>query len=201
MSLSGPCAGSAKRRKMRNPFLSGLAGRSFLPSGSWRLSHKLPKVFHGASRGHVYPSICHELHLYALATELWTIVFDVERRWWSVTQRGISTSPPVPRRKPVAEMARISLYPTRPRRAKLRGQALTWFRAEVSATAKAADRGTPEANKSLLGTVQGWQETPDFAGVRDTKALAKLPESERRSWLALWADVEVLEKRLRSGPS
>ena len=40
-----------------------------------------------------------------------------------------------------------------------------------------------------------WQEDPDFAGVRDTAAVAKLPEAERAAWQTLWADVAELIKR------
>jgi hypothetical protein len=32
---------------------------------------------------------------------------------------------------------------------------------------------------------------PDFAGVRDREALARLPERERQAWQQLWADVRA----------
>jgi hypothetical protein len=40
-----------------------------------------------------------------------------------------------------------------------------------------------------------WKGDPDLAGVRDTHALAKLPEAERAAWRALWSDAEGHLKR------
>jgi hypothetical protein len=37
--------------------------------------------------------------------------------------------------------------------------------------------------------MQHWLDDSDFAGVRGEAALAKLPETERRAWQKLWADV------------
>ena len=87
--------------------------------------------------------------------------------------------------------------PNEAERIKLRGQALAWFR-RGRFHSEVPRRRFAEASKELLGTVQGWQQTPDLAGVRDPEELAKLPEAERRSWQALWAEVETLEKRLRA---
>jgi hypothetical protein len=159
------------------------------------MGSKLPKVFRGASSS-VYPSVCHERRLYALATELWYIAFEVEpalrERCWYLDYAARSAA------LAGCGEGKDHPLPNGAERAKLRGQALTWFRAEVSATARALDAGAPEVSKDLLRTVDGWRETPDLAGIRDPEALAKLPEAERRSWQALWAEVEALEKRLRA---
>jgi hypothetical protein len=40
---------------------------------------------------------------------------------------------------------------------------------------------------------------PDFAGVRGTEALAKLPEAERADWTKLWQDVAALGKQAAEG--
>jgi hypothetical protein len=34
-----------------------------------------------------------------------------------------------------------------------------------------------------------WQSESDFGSVRDSNALGRLPEAERRDWQRLWADV------------
>jgi hypothetical protein len=44
-------------------------------------------------------------------------------------------------------------------------------------------------------TLEYWKSPPDFAGVRDPDALARLPEDERKSWRALWTDVEAMLKQ------
>jgi hypothetical protein len=40
-----------------------------------------------------------------------------------------------------------------------------------------------------------WQRDPDFAGVRDAAALARLPEAERQKWQQFWQEVEALKRR------
>ena len=40
-----------------------------------------------------------------------------------------------------------------------------------------------------MGALGHWLDDSDFAGVRGPKALAKLPEAERRPWQKLWEDV------------
>jgi hypothetical protein len=43
------------------------------------------------------------------------------------------------------------------------------------------------------------QQDADFAGVRGTEALAKLPEAERAEWTKLWQDVAALGKQAAEG--
>jgi hypothetical protein len=43
--------------------------------------------------------------------------------------------------------------------------------------------------------LQHWKEDSDLAGVRDTTALAKLPEAERGEWQKLCADVDATLKK------
>jgi len=44
-------------------------------------------------------------------------------------------------------------------------------------------------------------ENPDLSGVRGRKALAMLPESERRLWQTLWDDVADSEARAWRKPT
>ena len=84
-------------------------------------------------------------------------------------------------------------------RARLRGQALDWLKAERAAWAKVLDAGDPQARPLVQQTLQHWQADPDLAGVRDADALAKLPEAERAAWRSLWAEVDALLARARGG--
>jgi tetratricopeptide (TPR) repeat protein/tRNA A-37 threonylcarbamoyl transferase component Bud32 len=83
-------------------------------------------------------------------------------------------------------------------KARLRGQALTWLKADLAmrgkqfTSEKAPDRQA--AQKMLLH----WQKDPDLAGVRDPKALARVPETERKEWAKLWGEVAALLKE--AGP-
>jgi hypothetical protein len=77
-------------------------------------------------------------------------------------------------------------------RARLRGQALSWLRADLAAWAKVADRAL------VRRILAHWQQDPDLAGVRDRQALAALPAEERAEWDKLWAEVADLLRRLDS---
>jgi hypothetical protein len=46
-----------------------------------------------------------------------------------------------------------------------------------------------------------WRADPDLAGVRDAEALAKLTESERKAWQAIWADVDDRLGSIKTGRS
>jgi serine/threonine-protein kinase len=82
-------------------------------------------------------------------------------------------------------------------KAKLRRQALGWLRADLAAYAKQLE----DKSQSVLvrQRLQHWQQDADFRGVRDPDALAKLPEAERQSWRALWAEVEALLRKAGPG--
>jgi tetratricopeptide (TPR) repeat protein len=73
--------------------------------------------------------------------------------------------------------------------ARLRRQALDWLRADVQAWRKVLDRNQANAAAAVQRQMRHWLEDADFAGVRGPDALARLPETERPEWLALWADV------------
>jgi serine/threonine-protein kinase len=75
-----------------------------------------------------------------------------------------------------------------PEKSQLRRHALTWLRAELTGLA-AQLNSDPKQTTHVQHKLQWWQTDPDLAGVRDTKALAQLPEGERTDWQKLWADV------------
>jgi serine/threonine-protein kinase len=77
-------------------------------------------------------------------------------------------------------------------RARLRGQALDWLRADLTMWAKQAASEKPNERELVQKILKHWQSVADLAGVRDPEALAKLPEAERDAWGKLWADVEAL---------
>jgi tetratricopeptide (TPR) repeat protein len=73
-------------------------------------------------------------------------------------------------------------------RAHWRRQALDWLRAEVAARGEQARGGQAALARQAL---QGWLDDPSASGVRDDKAVAKLPAQERADWRKLWADVRT----------
>jgi serine/threonine-protein kinase len=74
-------------------------------------------------------------------------------------------------------------------RVRLRRYALDWLRADLMAWAKTTD------SVLVQKKLRQWQYDASLAGVRDEKALAKLPEVERQGWRQLWSDVaDLLQK-------
>ena len=73
----------------------------------------------------------------------------------------------------------------------MRKHALTWLRGELTDLA-AKLKANPKQAADVQHKLQWWQNDPDLAGVRDTKALVQLPEGERKDWQTLWADAARL---------
>src|SRR5262249_7761909 len=82
-------------------------------------------------------------------------------------------------------------------RARLRQQAFDWLRADLTAWTRVVEQGPATALPVVERSLRHWQQNPDLAGLRDVLAVAKLPAAERDGWMNLWADVEVLLKRLK----
>jgi eukaryotic-like serine/threonine-protein kinase len=81
-----------------------------------------------------------------------------------------------------------------PERARWRAQALAWLRADLAAWAVVADEDSA-ARRRAWRTLTEWRTGPDLAGLREPRALGKLPAEERREWLALWQEVEAVLNR------
>jgi tetratricopeptide (TPR) repeat protein len=73
-------------------------------------------------------------------------------------------------------------------RARLRNQALDWLRADLDAWNEQMKK-EPEKTRTVVRQMQHWQKDTDFARVRGSEALAKLPEAERTAWEKPWSDV------------
>jgi tetratricopeptide (TPR) repeat protein len=107
-------------------------------------------------------------------------------------------------------------------KAKLRQQALDWLRADLrlltktvadfQAETKKASQPPASPLQKLIGQVratdladllrvsdrlQDWLNNPALAGLRDPKALARLPAAEQWSWQQTWSDVQSLQAQIR----
>jgi hypothetical protein len=82
-------------------------------------------------------------------------------------------------------------------RAGWRKQARDWLRADLAHWASHLAQKTPAARARVRYSMNHWQSDLDLAGLRDPKALAKLPEAERKECQQLWADVKALLQRAR----
>ena len=81
---------------------------------------------------------------------------------------------------------------THKQRAGLRKHALQWRRADLAAWDKLLDKDGDKARPVVQGTLTHWKQDTDLTGVRDPKALEKLPPDERDAWQKLWQDVDAL---------
>jgi tetratricopeptide (TPR) repeat protein len=82
-------------------------------------------------------------------------------------------------------------------RARLRGQALDWLRADLIALTWTLADGPVGVGRTVADRLGHWERDADLAAVRGD-ALGKLPETERAAWRKLWADVGDVLTRAES---
>ncbi len=84
-------------------------------------------------------------------------------------------------------------------RARLRGQALEWLRADLEAWARLVEAGQPGARAEARRTLEDWHTNPDLAVGRE--GAEGLPADERDGWRRLWCEVGRLLARCEAaGP-
>ena len=76
-------------------------------------------------------------------------------------------------------------------KAKLRRQAFDWLKAELSGWTELALSGPPQDRPAVAQALAHWRQDSDLTGIREEKALARLPEAEQKEWRALWAEIEA----------
>jgi hypothetical protein len=73
---------------------------------------------------------------------------------------------------------------------RLTGLAMKWLRADLAQmTAQAKE---PKRQRQVGEWLTHWKKDADLAPVRDTAALAAMPTADRKTWQALWRDVDAL---------
>jgi tetratricopeptide (TPR) repeat protein len=77
-------------------------------------------------------------------------------------------------------------------KARLRGQALAWLKADLALRTKQTQSARSQDRIAAQGALRYWQQDTDLASVRDSASVAKLPQAERAEWEKLWADVAAL---------
>jgi serine/threonine protein kinase/WD40 repeat protein len=71
---------------------------------------------------------------------------------------------------------------------RLRGQALSWLRAELEAWQRRLAGATDQDRAKMRAALMHWQRDSDFRSVRD-EAIGHLPVAEQAPWRQLWTDV------------
>jgi hypothetical protein len=82
-------------------------------------------------------------------------------------------------------------------KARLRGQARDWLKAELAAWTRVIEAGPAQDRAAAAAILERWQDDSDLAGIRDREELEKLPETERKDWRELWTHVAVLLAKAR----
>ena len=80
-------------------------------------------------------------------------------------------------------------------RVRLRGQALEWLRADLTACSKLLESSPPETRQTIVQTLSHWQKDTGLAGLRDGGA-GQAPPKEQKAFTELWADVAACSSRL-----
>ncbi|MFT3882419.1 MAG: protein kinase [Gemmatales bacterium] len=79
-------------------------------------------------------------------------------------------------------------------KAKLRLQALVWFKEELHGMSRLHKTGKSDEQSNIAKLVKQWQENKELAGIRDQSALNQLPQNERQQWQQFWAEVTKLSR-------
>ncbi|MDB5351665.1 MAG: hypothetical protein JWN86_2912 [Planctomycetota bacterium] len=136
-----------------------------------------------------------EIKRFATAARLWAEALDADPRLANDRRAGHRYNSACAAVLAAAGQGKDDPPPDDTAKARLRRQALDWLRAEWVAWDRVAMMTAPGAKEAVAKALSHWKEDTDLAGIRGEQELARLPLDERKEWLSLWADVEVLLKR------
>src|SRR5262249_39622520 len=81
-----------------------------------------------------------------------------------------------------------------------RRQALQWLRADLAHWAGHLRGAAPGPRQAAVETLRRWLRDPNLAGVRDERALGRLPPAEREAWRSLWSELGQALSRGEASP-
>jgi serine/threonine-protein kinase len=179
------------------------------PSAAWvlqaerlaALEAKLPAFLKGEYRPKgateclVLAAVCRNKNFHAAATRLYADAFAANPKLADDCQAQLRYIAACHAALAAAGQGKDALKLDDTAKAKLRGQALDWLRAELAAWSKLQGSVPPEARAAIAQILSHWRSAPDLAGIRDRDALAKLPTEERAAFARLWTDVAMLLKK------
>jgi hypothetical protein len=167
------------------------------------LESRLPAILKGQDAPRdiaervAFARMCSDTRRHATAARFWAEAMVADPKLADDPQAQIRYDAACAAARAAAGQGSDEPKPDEAGRAKLRGQALDWLKAERAAWAKLFDSGDAQAGSAVARTLEHWRADSDLAGVRDVAALAKLPEAERPPWRSLWAEVDALLARAR----
>jgi tetratricopeptide (TPR) repeat protein len=180
------------------------------PSARWvrdaerlvALDRKLPAVLNGqaqpagAAERLGLADICGLTKRYAAAARFYTDAFAADPKLADDLKSGRRYDAACYAALAAAGQGADAPKPDAEERARLRGRALGWLRADLALWQKQAGPAKAEGRAAARQSLRRWQRAADLAGVRDKQSLAALPAGERAEWEKLWAEVADLLRRL-----
>jgi tetratricopeptide (TPR) repeat protein/predicted Ser/Thr protein kinase len=166
------------------------------------LDGRLPAVLKGEARPSgtgeriALATLCRYKKLYAASTRFFTEAFNDDEKLTDFREA---------RRYRAACAAALAgcgegkdaPRPDETERARLRGQALDWLRADLAAWIKHLEESSPPERAEMRPALTSWQHDLELACVRDASSLARLPAAERDQWNKLWTDVAATLAKVR----
>jgi eukaryotic-like serine/threonine-protein kinase len=139
--------------------------------------------------------MCYATERFATCVRFWAQAFEVEPKLAGTGQSDSRYNAACAAAQAGCGQGQDDPKPDEGARAKLRSQALGWLKAELKARDESLGGGDRSARALVAAHLGYWRVDSDLAGVRDTNALAKLPDAERAAWRALWDELDAVLKR------
>ena len=106
--------------------------------------------------------------------------WQITRSSPTIARRSTLTTPPVPPRWRLQGRERTTRRPTKAPKGKFRAKPATGSRPSSPHGPRSSKAGRPSRKRPCRRRSRHWKTDADLAGIRDEKALATLPENERR---------------------
>jgi hypothetical protein len=167
------------------------------------LAARLPAVLKGvdyqadAAERTSFGQLCYDRKLHAAATRLYAEALKADPKLTDDREARHAYNAACSAALAGCGQCKDEPPPDEPARAQLRAQALGWLKEELAAWSKVLANGGPQGRSTVAETLHHWLEDSDLVGVREVRALSRLPEAERNSWQAFWKDVDTLLKKAR----
>jgi tetratricopeptide (TPR) repeat protein len=161
-----------------------------------KLDISIPTIFRLSPDWSNFALLCHGRCFYVAAAALWSAGFAADPKlaedYYAQNRYNAACS---------AALAGCGKGIDRPSldekaRERWRTQAIEWLKADLAYLSKQSETPFADPHRSLVNrTLLHWKADSDLAGVRDERGLKRLPDGERKTWQALWADVDRLLKK------
>jgi serine/threonine-protein kinase len=152
----------------------------------------------GADERLALAHLCQEFKKrYAAAARFYAATFAVQPTWAANVQSNTRYNAACAAALAGCGEGRDAADLTPMQRLRWRRQALTRLRADLRAWLRLLAREPGRARAAVGQQMRRWLADTDFAGVRRSLALRRLPAEERAAWAGLWADVAQLRDRTK----